>query len=84
MPVNVQLDALALDEVVHEGANTLGLRLRALRGTTVGLSTRVGGGAAASPLVRPVTVDIGALAVVSVVGRSVLAPEAVARGVDET
>ena len=85
MPVNVQLDAIALADLLQESSDGLVLRRRTSRGATVGIGARVGGRSRAIPLVGPVAVDISTSTVAATVGLGVLAPHAVTvLGLQET
>lgn len=84
MPVNEELDALALLKTAEPFGNGLVFHRGASGGATVSIVARVVGGARAIPLVGPVAVEIGAGAAAARVGDSVLAPQAISGlGVDE-
>lgn len=85
VPVDVELDTLAVLESLGEGDESLVLGGVAGREALVGLAALVGRGAAGElPLVRPVAVDVGAYARRAGAGLAVLAPETiVGLGVDE-
>lgn len=78
VPINVQLDTLALGDIGQEGSEGLVLRRRTGRATAVRIGARVGRRTLTIPLVRPVTVEVSAVASGAAVGLGVFAPHAVA------